>query len=108
MVKTDIAQRMHQEAGISEVEAGWILDWVLELFKSTLQQGEPISVSKFGVFTVRTKVARKGRNPRTGEELIITPRRVVTFHASPHLRAQVAGDRTQESAGVVPEEMADE
>ena len=80
---------MHQEAGISEQEAASQLAWILELFKSTLQKGEPLSISKFGVFAVRTKAPRKGRNPRTGEEFIISPRRVVTFRASPQLKIAV-------------------
>jgi nucleoid DNA-binding protein len=71
MRKIEIAHRMHQEAGISEQEAASLLNWVLELFKSTLQQGEPVSVPNFGVFTVRSKVCRNGRNPRTGQPLII-------------------------------------
>jgi len=89
MTKKDIAQRMHQEAGISEQEAATLLDWVLELFKSILQKGEPVSIFNFGVFTVRTKAPRKGRNPRTGEEIMISPRRVVTFRASPQLKTDV-------------------
>jgi integration host factor subunit alpha len=89
MVKNDIAHRLHQEAGISEEQAALILDWVLELFKSTLQQGEQISIHRFGVFTVRTKAARTGRNPRTREEIMISPRRVVTFRASAQLKTEV-------------------
>jgi integration host factor subunit alpha len=91
MVKKDIVHRIHQEAGISEEEMASILDRVFELFKSTLQQGEDISIPKFGVFTIRTKAARKGRNPRTGEEITIAPRRVVTFRASSQLKAAVSG-----------------
>ena len=89
MRKTDIAQRIHQEAGISEQEAAWLLNWILELIKATLQQGDPVSIAKFGVFTVRTKAPRKGRNPRTGEELMISPRRVGIFRASAQLKAAV-------------------
>jgi integration host factor subunit alpha len=92
MRKIEIAHRMHQEAGISEQEAASLLNWVLELFKSTLQQGEPVSIFNFGVFTVRNKASRRGRNPRTGEELIISSRRVVNFHASPRLKAEVNDD----------------
>ena len=89
MRKIEIAHRMHQEAEISEQEAASLLNWVLELFKSTLQQGEPVSIFNFGVFTVRNKASRRGRNPRTGEELIISSRGVVIFHASPRLKAEV-------------------
>jgi integration host factor subunit alpha len=89
MRKLDIAQRIHQEAGISEQEAATLLDWILDLFKSTLQKGEPIAIHNFGTFTVRAKAPRPGRNPRTGEEIIIAPRRVVTFRASPRLKTEV-------------------
>jgi integration host factor subunit alpha len=91
MRKVEIAHRMHQAAGIPEEQAATLVDWVLQLFKSTLQQGEPISIAKFGVFTVRSKVPRRGRNPRTGEEIMISPRRVVVFRASTQLKAEIAG-----------------
>jgi integration host factor subunit alpha len=98
MVKFEIAHRMHQAAGISEEEAGRLLDWILELFKSTLQKGEPISVPNFGVFTLRNKVARNGTNPKTGQPLIIPSRRVVIFHPSPRLKADVSGVQAEPPA----------
>ena len=82
MRKQNIARRIHQEAGISEQAAAALLEWILDLLKITLQKGEPISIHEFGKFTVRGKVARKGRNPRTGEAMIISARRVVTFRPS--------------------------
>jgi integration host factor subunit alpha len=89
MRKLDIARRIHQEAEISEEEAAALLNWVLELFKSTLQKGEPIAIHEFGKFTVRSKLPRTGRNPRTGEAVIISSRRVVSFRPSLLLRAAV-------------------
>ncbi len=89
MQKIEIAMRIHHEAGISKEEAARVLDWIFELFKATLQAGEPIVIAGFGKFTVRHKRARQGRNPRTGEAVTISARRVVTFHASPHLKAQI-------------------
>ena len=89
MRKLDIARRIHQEAEISEEEAAALLNWVLELFKSTLQKGEPIAIHEFGKFTVRSKLPRTGRNPRTGEAVIIPSRRVVSFRPSLLLRAAV-------------------
>jgi nucleoid DNA-binding protein len=89
MRKTEIATRIHQEAGISEAEAATVLNWVVELFKSTLQKGEPIAIHEFGKFTVRKKLPRKGRNPSTGEAMIIAARRVVNFRASTHLKTEV-------------------
>jgi integration host factor subunit alpha len=100
MRKSDIAQRVHQEAGISEPEATTLLEWILELLKTTLQKGEPVSIFNFGVFTVRNKAPRRGRNPRTGEEVMISPRRVVTFRASPHLKTEVNAVQVEQRATV--------
>jgi integration host factor subunit alpha len=89
MTKADIAGSIHQQAGISELRPGEVLEWILALLKSTLQQGEEIVIAGFGKFAVRSKVARTGRNPRTGEATTISARRVVTFHASPVLKAEM-------------------
>ena len=95
MRKLDIAKRLTGQVGITERDAVALLDWVFELFKSTLQKGEPVSIPKFGVFAVRTKAPRRGRNPQTGEEVIISPRRVVTFRASPQLKTEVNSVQTE-------------
>ncbi len=89
MRKLDIAMRIHREAEISEEEAATLLEWILELFKTTLQKGESITVPGFGKFTVRSKLPRNGHNFKTGESIIIPARRVVTFHASSHLKTEV-------------------
>src|SRR6185503_19123881 len=89
MQKADIAARIHLEAGISNDEATRLLDWILEFLKSTLREGEPVNISGFGKFTVRHKHARPGRNPKTGEAITISARRVVTFHASHLLKREM-------------------
>ena len=89
MDKADIARHIHQHAGILEYEAAKLLDWILGLLKTTLQAGEPITISGFGKFTVRNKLPRTGRNPRTGEIVMISARRVVTFHPSLRLRTEM-------------------
>jgi integration host factor subunit alpha len=89
MRKLDIARRVHQEAGISEEEAATLLEWILELFKTTLQKGEPITIPGFGKLTVRSKLPRKGRNPATGEAMMISARRVVTFRPSASLTTEM-------------------
>ena len=81
MQKAGIARHIHQHAGLSETESAKLLDCVLDL-KTTLQEGEPIAISGFGKFTVRRKPPRTGRNPRTGVAVMISARRVVTFHPS--------------------------
>ena len=82
MRKTDIARRIHQNAGIPEKEAAELLEGILELLKATLKNGESLAISGFGTFMVRRKGPRPGRNPRTGEALTIPARRVVSFRPS--------------------------
>ena len=89
MRKADIARRINQQAGVSENEVAMLLEGILELFKATLQKGEPIVISSFGKFEVRKKAPRPGRNPQTGEGFMISARRVVTFRASSHLKMEV-------------------
>ena len=89
MHKVNIATRIHQEAGIPPADAAKVLDWILELFQTTLQAGEPIAIAGFGKFTVRNKRARQGRNPRTGDAVMISARRAVTFQASQLFKAHV-------------------
>jgi len=100
MQKIDIAKRIHREAGISEEEAATLLDWILELLKTTIQKGEPVSIVNFGVFTVRNKAPRRGRNPGTGEAVMISPRRVVTFRASAHFKTQVNSVQAEQQEAV--------
>jgi len=82
MRKADIANEIYEKVGISKKEAADIVEFVLDLMKSVLQKGESIKIAGFGNFVVRSKGPRKGRNPRTGQEIGITPRRVVTFKPS--------------------------
>src|SRR5262245_27905266 len=90
MRKIDIAQRIQKAAGISlEEEASAVLDSILELFKAILQKGEPISIPNFGKFEVRKKTPRPGRNPITGEGVMIAARRVVVFRASSQIKTEV-------------------
>ncbi len=89
MTKADIARSIHQQAGVSEAEAADLLEWVVGLLRVTVQQEEPIIITGFGTFKVRSKGPRKGRNPRTGEPIIVSARRVVTFRPSPLWTAEV-------------------
>ena len=89
MTKADIATSIHQQAGVSEKEAAGLLDRILELLRSTLRQGEPIIITGFGNFTVRKKEPRNGRNPRTGEAIIVPGHNVVTFRPSALRKAEL-------------------
>jgi len=89
MRKLDIATQISRRVRITERKEVTLLDWILDLFKATLQKGDPIAKPHFGKFTVRAKPPRNGRNPRTGEEFMIVARRAVTFRSSPRLKTEV-------------------
>jgi len=72
--------------GLSKIESQNIIELIFDTVKETLVEGESVKVSGFGTFNVKKKNARRGRNPKTGEELQITPRRVITFRASNHFK----------------------
>ena len=91
----EIATRIHQEAGISMVEASRLLEWILELIKTTLHSGESIMIAGFGKCTVRHKQARLGRHPHTGEAITISARRVVTCQASNLFKADIQSPATE-------------
>ena len=82
MRKADIANEIYEKVGISKKEAAQIMEIILNTIKGILQKGETVKIAGFGNFVVRNKRSRKGRNPKTGEEIGITPRKVVTFRPS--------------------------
>ena len=89
MAKSDIVERICNEFGFTKKQSVEILESLLELMKSSLGSGVDILVSGFGKFCVREKAAPKGRNPATGTDLMLGPRRVVTFKCSGKLRDKV-------------------
>jgi integration host factor subunit alpha len=96
MRKADIANEVYERVGISKKEAAEIIEVVLDTIKGVLQKGETVKIAGFGNFVVRSKRARKGRNPKTGEEIGITPRRVVTFRPSQVFKKYVnSGNKEQ-------------
>jgi integration host factor subunit alpha len=82
LTRADLTDAVHRSLGISRNESSAFVERVLEEVSAALERGESVKVSSFGTFTVRKKKMRMGRNPKTGEEVPITPRRVVTFRAS--------------------------
>jgi integration host factor subunit alpha len=91
LTKKDIVDRMQAELGFLRNQSVEITESLLELIKATLESGEDVLVSGFGKFCVKGKKERKGRNPATGEDLMLKPRRVVTFKWSGKLREMVDG-----------------
>ncbi|HWR90722.1 MAG TPA: integration host factor subunit alpha [Dissulfurispiraceae bacterium] len=86
MTKADIVNLVFEKVGLPKNETQEIVEAVFQTIKQTLIVGESIKITGFGTFHVRKKSARIGRNPKTKEEVEITPRRVVTFKASEHLK----------------------
>ena len=91
MTKAEIARIVHERIGLTKKESAQIIESALDIIRHSLEQGENVKLSGFGHFIVRRKHARRGRNPKTGEEITIAPRSVVTFRASPLLKKKLAG-----------------
>ncbi len=86
MTKADIVEEVVKKIGFPKSQAADIVETVFETMKETLERGEKLKISGFGNFTPRDKKTRMGRNPKTGEPMEISARRVVTFKASPVLK----------------------
>lgn len=82
MRKADVANDIYDKLGIPRKDGATIFETTLNIIKEALKKGETVKIAGFGNFVVREKRARKGRNPKTGEEIGITPRKVVTFRPS--------------------------
>jgi len=89
LTKADIVETVQTEIGSTKHQSINIVESLLELIKSKLESGEDVLVSGFGKFCVHEKRERRGRNPATGEDLMLAPRRVVTFKCSGKLRKRV-------------------
>jgi integration host factor subunit alpha len=89
LTKADIADRLFNEVGLNKREAKEFVDAYFEVIRQALESGENVKLSGFGNFQLREKNQRPGRNPKTGEEIPISARRVVTFRPGQKLRARV-------------------
>ena len=89
LTKADFAERLLKELGIDKRKAKELVDFFFEEIKNSLEQGKPVKISGFGKFELRDKASRPGRNPKTGEEIPITARRVVTFRSGQKLKSRV-------------------
>ena len=82
MTKAEIVEQIYEQGGFSKKESAELVEKVFQTIKETLSQGEKVKISGFGNFVVRPKNARKGRNPQTGQEILLDARRVLTFKPS--------------------------
>ncbi len=91
LTRADIAELLNKQVGLSRAESAELVEQVLDLVTEALETGENVKISGFGTFVLRDKNERIGRNPKTGIEVPITPRRVLTFRPSQTLRDRVSG-----------------
>lgn len=90
LTRMDLSESVFREVGLSRNESAQLVETVLEELSDALVRGEQVKISSFGTFSVRDKTARVGRNPKTGEEVPIEPRRVLTFRPSHLMKDRVA------------------
>lgn len=91
LTRADIAELLNRQIGLSRAESAELVEQVLDMVTEALVTGENVKISGFGTFVLRDKNERIGRNPKTGIEVPITPRRVLTFRPSQSLRDRVSG-----------------
>ena len=89
LTKAELAELLFEQVGLNKREAKDMVETFFDEIRNALESGDPVKLSGFGNFQLRDKPQRPGRNPKTGEEIPITARRVVTFHPSQKLKAMV-------------------
>ena len=92
LTKAVIVESVQNQLGLPKKDCIEMVETLLEIIKSTLVSGEDLLISGFGKFKVKNKKERRGRNPATGGDLMLGPRRVVSFKCSAKLRGKVNGD----------------
>jgi integration host factor subunit alpha len=96
LTKADLVEAIYDKARFSKKDATEVVEAIFELLKRRLEQGEKVKISGFGNFIVNEKHPRRGRNPQTGQEIVISGRRVLTFKAS-HVLKRSMNDNSREA-----------
>jgi integration host factor subunit alpha len=91
LTRADLAESLHHEVGLSRADSSRLVEQILAHLCEALARGENVKISGFGTFVLRDKGERIGRNPKTGIEVPIAPRRVLTFRASQMMRDRIVG-----------------
>ncbi len=89
ITRADLTEAVYRSVGVSRNESSAFVERILDEMSEALERGDQVKMSSFGTFSVRSKSMRMGRNPKTGEEVPITPRRVITFRASHVLKDRI-------------------
>jgi integration host factor subunit alpha len=92
LTRAQLAEAIYAQVGLSRNESAGLLEMVLEKMSAALEAGEAVKISAFGTFVVRQKGQRIGRNPKTGVEVPILPRKVLSFRPSQAMKARINGD----------------
>ena len=99
VTKADLANTLFEQLGLNKREAKEFVELFFEKIRESLESGESVKLSGFGGFSVRDKKSRPGRNPKTGEEVPVTPRRVVTYKASQKVKDRIAQNNVSATDG---------
>jgi integration host factor subunit alpha len=91
LTKADIVESIQNKLGFTKNKSAETIEMMLEIMKQALESGDDVLISGFGKFCVKGKRERKGRNPATGDDMMLSPRRVVTFKCSGRLRKSING-----------------
>jgi len=102
ITRAQLSESVYQEVGLSRNESADLLEMVLGEIASALTRGESVKISSFGSFSIRSKGQRVGRNPKTGEEVPILPRRVLVFRPSQLLKSRINDGATAVVSGAAP------
>jgi len=92
LTRADLSEAVQRSVGLSRTESAELVETTLDLISDALVEGDNVKLSSFGTFMVRQKNGRMGRNPKTGEEVLIEPRRVLVFRPSQSMKAKVNGE----------------
>ena len=93
LTKAELIDHIYNSTDLPRARSSELVDGLLEIMKNTLERGEDILISGFGKFCIKEKAERSGRNPQTGETLMLRPRKVVTFTCSGVLKKKINGKR---------------
>ena len=98
LTRADLSEAVHKQVGLSRAESADLVKAILDAMTDTLVTGETVKLSSFGTFMVRSKTGRIGRNPKTGVEVPILPRKVLSFRPSQVLKARINNEEAEDEA----------
>ena len=98
LTRMDLSESVFREVGLSRNESAQLVEAVIQYMSDALVEGEQVKISSFGTFSVRSKAERLGRNPKTGEEVPISPRRVLSFRPSHLMKERVSRGNLSDEA----------